>query len=363
MDEALDIQYGDFARQLLHWYSLHKRDLPWRRTQDPYLIWISEVILQQTRVKQGYDYYLRFIDAFPDVHALANASEDEVLRVWQGLGYYSRARNLHVAAQQIRDNFEGIFPKTYEDIISLKGVGEYTAAAIASSAYNLPYAVVDGNVYRVLSRFLAIDKPIDSTEGKKLFAKLAQGFLDKKNPNDYNQAIMDFGATQCVPVSPNCRECVLAEKCLALYQNKVSSLPVKQGKTVVKNRYFNYFDIKSDDTRFLHKRTGNDIWKNLYELPLIETSEDLSFQEIQKTESFKNLFLDCGEIVLSSISIQLKHVLSHRIIYARFYKIKVSNDEILSQRFIKVQIAALDKYAISRLVEKYFEQGEQMSLF
>ena len=263
-----------FADILIDWYAENKRDLPWRETKDPYRIWISEIILQQTRVAQGYDYYIRFMERFPDVFTLADADEDEVMKYWQGLGYYSRARNLHAAARSIRE--AGEFPKTYEGVLALKGVGEYTAAAICSFAYDIPRAVVDGNVYRVLSRWMGIDTPIDSTTGKKLFAQLAQELMDKSRPALYNQAIMDFGALQCTPASPDCLSCPLADTCLALANRSVDTLPVKQHKTKVTNRFFNYIYVRTGGCTFIRKRTENDIWKNLYEPLLIETDTDLS---------------------------------------------------------------------------------------
>ena len=265
---------NQFAPLLIDWYEHNKRELPWRQTQDPYKIWISEVILQQTRVAQGYDYYCRFIERFPDFHALAQADEDEVMKYWQGLGYYSRARNLHEAARSI--DSQEYFPKTYAEVRALKGVGEYTAAAICSIAYDMPYAVVDGNVYRVLSRYFGIDTPIDSTEGKKLFAALADEMLDKKHPAVYNQGIMDFGAIQCTPQSPDCLFCPLVGSCSALSKGLVAKLPVKQHKTKTTNRYFNYIYVRAGAYTFINKRTGNDIWKNLFELPLIETPTALS---------------------------------------------------------------------------------------
>ena len=225
-----------FAHLLLKWYAAHKRILPWRDVNDPYKIWISEIILQQTRVAQGYDYFVRFINRFPDVKSLAAAKEDEVLKLWQGLGYYSRARNLHAAARSMG----GVFPRTYEGVRALKGVGDYTAAAICSFAYNMPYAVVDGNVYRVLARVFGIDTPIDSPSGKKEFSALAQELLDKKNSGDYNQAIMDFGATCCTPQSPQCGTCPMKRFCLAYKENLQDVLPVKSQKTKISARYFHY---------------------------------------------------------------------------------------------------------------------------
>lgn len=302
---------------LLDWYADNKRDLPWRGTTDPYRIWISEIILQQTRVVQGYEYFLRFIRRFPDVRTLASASEDEVLKYWQGLGYYSRARNLHAAAKSMN----GKFPESYQEVRALKGVGDYTAAAICSIAYNMPYAVVDGNVYRVLSRYCGIDVPIDSTEGKKLFAALADEMLDKSRPAAYNQAIMDFGAIQCTPQSPNCMFCPLADSCSALSKGQVMQLPVKQHRTKTSNRYFNYIYVRMGACTFIHKRTADDIWKNLFELPLVEADRNLSEEEFLSSASFRSLIAE-GEVPeVRLVFRNVKHVLSHRVIYANFYEV------------------------------------------
>lgn len=351
------------SETLISWYEVNKRDLPWRQTKDPYRIWISEIILQQTRVAQGYDYYMRFIETFPNVKTLATADEDKVLKLWQGLGYYSRARNIHTAAKTIVSEYKGIFPTNYKDILSLKGIGEYTAAAIASAAFELPHAVVDGNVYRVLSRLFSIDTPIDTTTGKKLFTELANELIDNQRPGTYNQAIMDFGALQCSPISPSCDNCPFAEKCMAYAQNSVSKYPVKQNKTKVKERYFNYLDIHCRDYTYISKRTGNDIWKNLYELPLVETDKDMSLEELEQNELFKEILKDAGNISIRPASLTLKHVLSHRIIYAKFYKIEVEDDILLQQQFIKIKKAELENYAISRLVDRYFEQQSTPDLF
>ncbi len=351
------------SRIIIEWYSQNKRDLPWRQTKDPYRIWISEIILQQTRVAQGYDYYVKFVKAFSDIVQLADSDEDTVLKLWQGLGYYSRARNLHTAAKQVRDTFGGKFPDRYEDILSLKGVGEYTAAAIGSFAFELPHAVVDGNVFRVLSRLFAIDTPIDISAGKKTFTELANELLDKDQPGEYNQAIMDFGALQCVPASPNCNICPFADKCMALAQGEVSKYPVKQGKTKVKERYFNYLDIRCGADTYIHKRMDNDIWKNLYELPLIETDKDLAIEELQQTESFSAILQNAGTVSIHPLSISLKHVLSHRIIYARFYRIEITDDTSLKDKFIKTETSLIGNYAISRLVDRYFEQQAKPDLF
>lgn len=346
------------SKVLIKWYSLNKRELPWRETKDPYLIWISEIILQQTRVIQGYEYYIRFTETFPNVIVLANANENEVLKLWQGLGYYSRARNLHATAKIITENYNGIFPTNYEDVLSLKGIGEYTAAAITSFAYNLPYAVVDGNVFRFLSRLFGINTPINTTQGKKEFTNLANELLDTQKPGAHNQAIMEFGALQCTPTSPRCNECPLSEICVAYNQGSISQLPVKQGKTKTKERFFNYLDIRCNSTIYLHKRTGNDIWKNLYELPLIETDKRLTFEELQKTKEFEELLKDAGNILIEPRGINLKHVLSHRIIHAVFYTIEISNDSHLKEFYTSAHITDLSAFPISRLVDRYFEQSE-----
>ena len=348
---------------LIRWYEQNKRDLPWRETKDPYFIWLSEIILQQTRVVQGYDYYMRFTQTFPTVASLANADEDEVLKLWQGLGYYSRARNLHTAAKMIMSQHGGVFPSIYKDILSLKGVGEYTAAAVGSFAFELPHAVVDGNVFRVLSRLFAISTPIDTTQGKKIFTDLANELLDVNNAGAHNQAMMELGALQCVPVSPNCSVCPLSGICLAFSERKVSSYPVKQGKTKVKERYFNYLDIRIGSSMFLNKRTGNDIWKNLYELPLIETDEKLTLDELQNTEAFRAIFADGGSISIHPMGITFKHVLSHRIIFANFYTIEITTDTFIKERFLKIEKADLFNFAISRLVDRYFERISQGDLF
>lgn len=337
---------------LLDWYAGNKRELPWRDTTNPYLIWISEIILQQTRVVQGYDYFLRFVRRFPDIDTLASASEDEVMKHWQGLGYYSRARNLHAAAKSMN----GVFPKTYQEVRALKGVGDYTAAAICSIAYNMPYAVVDGNVYRVLSRYFGIDTPIDSTEGKKLFAALADEMLDKSRPAVYNQAIMDFGAIQCTPQSPNCLLCPLAESCSALSKGLVLKLPVKQHKTKTTNRYFNYIYVRMGAFTVIHKRTGEDIWRNLFELPLIETENDLPEEEFLASSRFRSLFAE-GEVpVVRPVLRNVKHVLSHRVIYANFYEVVLPDTSRSFSGYQRIRAEDLEQYPVSRLIHAFLEK-------
>lgn len=313
---------GEFAARLLEWYAVHKRNLPWRETTDPYRIWISEIILQQTRVAQGLEYFNRFTERFPDVASLANASEDEVMNYWQGLGYYSRARNLHAAAKNIMERFGGVFPTDYRDVLSLKGVGEYTAAAICSFAYRAPYAVLDGNVYRILARILGIGMPADSPQAKKYFTAIAEELLDKDFPDDYNQAIMDFGAIQCVPQSPRCPVCPFTDRCAAFRENRVESLPVKKGKTAVKERFFNYFHIRCGGNILLHKRTGKDIWQNLYEFPLIETPGPATFAEIEALPEYRELIRETGRLKRLRTLPMPDHLLSHRIIHPVFHEME-----------------------------------------
>ena len=365
---------SEFADILIDWYENNKRDLPWRDTQDPYRIWISEIILQQTRVAQGYDYYIRFIQRFSDVMTLAEADEDEVMKYWQGLGYYSRARNLHAAARSIRE--AGAFPTTYEGVRALKGVGDYTAAAICSFAYGLPYAVVDGNVYRVLSRWMGIDTPIDSTPGKKLFAQLADELMDKSRPALYNQAIMDFGALQCTPSSPGCVSCPLADSCMALAQGRVEALPVKQHRTKVTDRFFNYIYVRTySGQTFIRKRTGNDIWKNLYEPVLLETDEDVTGKDDELFRKLRDVFeIRAGEnkiregeinfcegefekregVFFRPIKQGVRHVLSHRVIHANFYELRLPDEAISFEGYLQVAEEDLHKFAVSNLVYQFF---------
>ncbi|MCM0314510.1 A/G-specific adenine glycosylase [Bacteroides fragilis] len=342
----------NFSNTIEKWYQEYKRELPWRESADPYVIWISEIILQQTRVVQGYDYFMRFMKRFPDVATLAQADEDEVMKYWQGLGYYSRARNLHAAAKSMN----GVFPKTYPEVRALKGVGDYTAAAICSFAYNMPYAVVDGNVYRVLSRYLGIDTPIDSTEGKKLFAAVADELLDKKNPALYNQAIMDFGAIQCSPQSPNCMFCPLASGCSALAGGMVAQLPVKQHKTKTTNRYFNYIYVRMGAYTLINKRTGNDIWKNLFEFPLIETPEAVSEEEFPALPEFRAMFAEGETPIVCLVCRDVKHVLSHRVIYANFYMVDLPENSQSFTSYQKIKADELEQYAVSRLVHAFIEK-------
>lgn len=341
------------------WYALHARDLPWRATRDAYCIWVSEIILQQTRVAQGYDYYLRFIERFPAVEDLAEADEDEVMRYWQGLGYYSRARNMHAAAKDIVNRFGGVFPSKYDDIRSLKGVGDYTAAAIASIAFGLPHAVVDGNVYRVLSRLFGIDTPIDTPEGKHYFSQLAQSLLHRENPGLYNQGLMEFGALQCTPGACDCVNCPLTDICVAFASHTVAQLPVKQGKISMKSRYFNYFVISCRGVTWMHRREGKDIWRNLYEYPLIEVAAEADFIEIQRTEEFGKLFDGVGQITFIGQPYTCRHVLTHRIIYATFYTVEVESYPPSLSHLQPIPCTDVEQYPVARLTELYRRHREK----
>lgn len=351
-----DINRKQISRLLIEWYEINKRSLPWRETNDSYRIWISEVILQQTRVAQGLNYYLSFIEKFPTVEALAASSENEVLKAWQGLGYYTRARNLHQAAKTVVTLYDSKLPETHKEILSLKGIGEYTAAAILSIAYNKGYAVVDGNVFRVLSRLFAIETPIDSSEGKKQFSNLAQELLDKDNPGMHNQAVMEFGALHCTPIQPLCDSCPLQHLCAAKQINMQSEFPIKSKKIKVRNRYFHYFHIEYNGFTYLNKRLGDDIWKNMYEFPLIESEESTELSDLLVSHSFKKLFGN-SDITIRSSTKQIKHVLTHQYIYANFYVIEVRNlDASITDNFMTVEKDDISLYPISRLIHRYLEQ-------
>ena len=343
------------SQSIISWYKINKRELPWRDINDPYKIWISEIILQQTRVNQGMDYYLRFVERFPNVAELANAEQDEVLKYWQGLGYYSRARNLHKAAQQIINEFNGIFPRNHSDVLKLSGVGVYTAAAVCSFAYNQSYAVVDGNVYRVLSRLFGIDTQIDSGAGVKQFAKLAQDFLYLKDPGLHNQALMEFGALQCVPASPDCGRCPLRSNCKAYAMELINVLPVKMQKVKVKERFFNYLFVQFGDKTFLNKRESSDIWKNLYEFPLIESTKLLPIEELLINQEFIEMFSAIENLEIIHLGVPVKHVLTHRIIYAQFFTIRIYDKNKQLDKYMEIPIAEIDKYAVSRLIAQFLE--------
>lgn len=333
-----------FQSSLVQWYEKKKRKLPWRETQDPYLIWLSEIILQQTRVEQGRNYYLNFKRTFPTVQALAIADEMEVLNLWKGLGYYSRARNLHATAKIIVETYQGKFPSNFHEIKKLKGVGDYTAAAISSFAFNQPNAVLDGNVFRVLSRLFAINTPVDSTKGKKEFQELADELIDKKNPAEYNQAIMEFGALQCVPINPKCEQCPLDFMCEAKAKNSVKQLPVKIGKTKITKKYFVFQIFNNEGKILLEKRTDSGIWKNMFQFPLIE------FQDAAE----KMAFIQNGKY--EYVSNEVKHVLSHQHLYCHFV-ICSKQEKIEVDSEFWVDIHEFSDYPVPRVIERFMEEN------
>ncbi len=304
------------SHQLIKWYEQHARDLPWRHTHDPFRIWVSEIILQQTQVKQGYDYYLRFIEAFPDVKTLYKASSDTLMKQWQGLGYYSRARNMHKAAAQIVEEHNGQFPNTYDSLLKLAGIGPYTASAIASFAYNLPHPVLDGNVYRFLSRYFGIDMPINLSSSYTHYIKVAESIMDKKNAGIHNQAIMEFGALQCKVQSPNCNLCILNDTCEALHQQKVNTLPVKIKKIKIKKRFLHFFYLYNNQGFVIEKRSGKDIWNGLYQLPLIETKEDSTIDTLLP-QNYTHLFTKPN--TAPQLMFDMWHQLTHQKLHIRFY--------------------------------------------
>ena len=346
-----------FSDKIEQWYETHRRNLPWRQTDDPYSIWIAEVIFQQTRINQGLAYYERFMEQFPTVKHLADADEKEVLKRWQGLGYYSRARNLHHTARVIIQEHGGAFPETYEKLIQLKGIGEYTAAAILSIAFQKPFPVVDGNVSRVLARVFGIRDEINSSKGKKIFYAKARQLMGNCDPGTFNQALMEFGALYCVPSNPDCPNCLFADACFA-YKNKlVEELPVKKPKKATRKRFFHYLVIQDnrgeEPAVFMKKRTGNDIWRHLYEFPLIETNRVVGKKYLEK------LFSDHfdREISLKRLSpVEYKHVLTHQTILCRFYRINVENTEKFNEEYIRIPLSEVRRYPVSRLVEKYLEE-------
>ena len=346
----------EISRILVEWYEIYKRELPWRETRDPYIIWISEIILQQTRVVQGLEYFLRFTERFPNVASLAAAEEDEVLKYWQGLGYYSRARNLHAAAKSIMERFNGVFPENYKEVLSLKGIGEYTAAAIVSFAWNQPYPVVDGNVYRVLSRLFAADTPIDTAKGQKQFAELAGMILDRKNAGAHNQAIMELGALRCVPKNPDCKVCPLKDKCIAFASGDAQAYPVKQNKTKTRDRYFHYLYIIYKGQTWMNRRAGKDIWTGLYEFPLIETDHAMDFSGLCETQSFRDLLGDAGTLSITQGLSNVKHTLSHQILYASFYQIEIERIPESLGNYLSLSCRDIEKYAVPRLIHIYLEK-------
>jgi A/G-specific adenine glycosylase len=349
-----------FTKQLLEWNKMENdRPMPWKGEKDPYKIWLSEIILQQTRVAQGWEYYNRFIATFPDVKKLAKASNEKVFKLWEGLGYYTRCKNLIATAKLIAKEKEGVFPDTYTEIISLKGIGPYTAAAIASFAYNLPHAVVDGNVFRVLSRFFGIETPTDSTTGKKLFTALAEELLDKTEPGIYNQAIMDFGAVICKPQSPLCVSCPLINKCEAFLHQKIDELPVKTGKMKKKARWFYYFIVEYGGKIYVRKRGPKEIWENLYEFVLFESDKLLSVKELQSTEFYKNTTAKNKAVILQ-VSQMYKQQLTHQTIRGCFIQVKLQREPLL-RGYKPVTYNKISKLPFPKFITGYLAENELQS--
>ncbi|MEM9144157.1 MAG: A/G-specific adenine glycosylase [Bacteroidota bacterium] len=347
-----------FSEKILLWYAENKRTLPWRTTRDPYKIWLSEVILQQTRVVQGTPYYLKFIEHFPTVHDLATAHEDQVLKLWQGLGYYSRARNLHAAAKTVVDQFGGHFPESYTELLTLKGVGDYTASAISSICFNEPRAVVDGNVYRVLARYFGVDMPINTSPGMAYFKQLATEVMDPGNIRDYNQGIMEFGALQCAPKKPYCLLCPLCESCVALSDNRVAQLPVKLGKTKITKRYFNYMvPLDTSGGTIMQQRKEKGIWRNLWEFPLLESEGGLSLDKVKSLLS--QVFPQTLPVkqVYAFNQEPLVHKLSHQHLYTRFWIVRVEGiirDSLALEQVEQLAVPVLIADFIKALKNSYF---------
>lgn len=341
-----------FAPALLAWHAQQHRPMPWKGERNPYLIWLSEIILQQTRVEQGLPYYERFKAKYPKVKDLADAPEDEVLKMWEGLGYYSRARNLHFTAKHIAYDLGGKFPDTHEAILKLKGVGAYTAAAIASFAYDLPHAVLDGNVYRVLSRYLGVKTPSDSTAGKKEFTVLSNELLDKMQPAKYNQAIMDFGAIQCTPKSPDCPTCPMQQQCVAFQTNAVEKYPIKTKKLKKRTRYFNFLLLNVEGQILIEKRQKQDIWKGLYQFPLLESDAPAKASQLSL-----HPLLDGLEYELSKRSKPFKQTLTHQYIIANFWEIQLSKQPSVRDNALWVARQKLSDYAFPKVIDWYLKDN------
>lgn len=342
----------EFKKVLSNWYSTNKRELPWRNTKNPYYIWLSEIIMQQTQIKQGLPYYEAFVNNYPTVFDLAHASEHDVLKLWQGLGYYSRARHLHASAKYIASELKGQFPSSYRDLIKLKGVGDYTASAIASICFDEPTAVVDGNVYRVLSRYFGIDTPINSSQGIKEFKTLASTLMDTENPGNYNEALMEFGAIQCKPKNPNCMVCPLKSSCIALQKGEIENLPVKLKKTKVTKKQFNFLVLLSSDQRTLfEKRSTKGIWQNLYQFPLIETDQELSSEDFKTHPEIKSFFKDIAFEYSLYNTQEIIHKLSHQHLHTKFWIIEV--DKLPQQG---IPVSELKSYPTPILIGNFIEE-------
>jgi A/G-specific adenine glycosylase len=343
------------AQIIEEWYEINKRTLPWRNNPSAYQIWLSEIILQQTRVNQGLAYYNRFIDKFPTIQELAQASIKDILKLWQGLGYYSRARNLHITAKYITNNYNGNFPPDFKELLSLKGVGEYTAAAIASIAFNIPVAVVDGNVFRVLSRLCGIKSEISSATGKKIFRQKAEEILNKNKPGTHNQALMELGALICLPRNPLCDKCPLNALCYAYKNKMINLLPVKKSSGKTRERYFHYIHLSYHGNTFIHQRRQKDIWHLLFEFPLIETPQYIQPEKLPEVEEWKQL-LSGTRYVIKSISQPFTHKLTHQTLKVLFYHVDINNSsKTLLENYLCIPENKINKYPVSKLTEKYLK--------
>lgn len=348
------LQSNEFCKLLLRWNKKsNNRRMPWKGEKNAYRIWLSEVILQQTRVEQGLQYYEKLIKKFPTIQQLANADDKTVFKLWEGLGYYSRCRNLLATARYITSNLNGVFPNKYEDILKLKGIGPYTAAAIASFAFNLPHAVIDGNVFRVLARVFGIEKAIDTTQGKKYFTELAAHLLDKKHPSIYNQAIMDFGAIVCKPVAPLCTNCVFNKKCVAFFTNRIAVLPVKEKKLIIKNRYFHFFIIHYKNTIAVTERLANDIWQHLYEFPLMETEGNTNTDDVI-TRAFEAKWISENDEI-TRISKKFTQKLTHQNISAVFISISTKRKNTIFKNYLWVEKEMLEQFAFPKIINQYLQ--------
>lgn len=346
-----------FQNELINWYLINKRDLPWRHTKDAYTIWLSEIILQQTRVEQGLPYFVKFLDRFPSVSDFAAANEAVVLKLWQGLGYYSRGRNMHATAQFVVKNYNGKFPTLHDDLLKLKGIGEYTAAAISSFSVGEARAVVDGNVFRVLARYFGINTAINAPAGKKQFFSLANELLLKSDPALYNQAIMEFGAIQCKPKSPNCSICPLNQSCFALKHQIVNVLPVKLKKAAQKHRFFNYFVCTTDDEILVKERQAGDIWQHLYDFPLIETSAQIGLSDVKFIDEISTTF---GSTVSCTLLSSKRHLLTHQIIHIQFFDLKNYIGKFIQQKELNwVTFSKLDELPQPKVIHDFLSENFQ----
>lgn len=341
-----------FTSKIMEWYGIHKRFLPWRESKDPYRIWLSEVIMQQTRIDQGTSYYLRFIDRFPSVSDLALADEEFVLKNWQGLGYYSRARNLHSAAKAIMSTYGGVFPHSFSEIIKLKGVGVYTAAAIASIAFGESVPAIDGNALRLFSRFFGIEEAVDSSSGRNSIEALARDVIDCENPGDFNQAVMDFGALQCVPKSPKCPNCPLVDRCFAFHTGKVDLIPLKKGKICPVDRFINYIIVCDQHSFLMKKRGSGDIWNGLYDFPLEESDKLFTVYDLKDSEVYRFVEQNCNVMQVVS-GMQAKHRLTHQLIHAAFWIVEIDSfNSFTWGNFVIVEKKNLQSIPVPKLIER-----------